>query len=663
MSNPAAAQRILLCGHKSYAASGLVELLRSQGHEVFTFSRGRDGQADHSITGSVFTMHENPALRQPFDIVINYILLKDETVAPNEQFIDSLLKFIKQSGVKRLIHISSVSVYSGDVRNVNESSPVETNPAKKGSYGGLKVAADQYIVNHAPADLKVQFVRPGFVLAPGLISPMVGMAAKLPWNQLLVLGAADNSLPVIRRDLLNQAVAAIVKDESAKNGEVYLCFDTNSPTRKEWLRGCCTILGSGTRVISLPKFMWMTLAMGAGMVATILRMKMKPYRLIRNTLRTQKFDSTQTQRRLGIDFSTDWRKELPGAMDAQEQNYQFAHQRATLGNIAAKAVTILGYGGIVRQKHLPALKRLNFNGRIDAYDVKAGTDEQTNQPIKAVADAKLDPTDLVVIASPGKYHNAAIPLLRQTEAPVLIEKPLCYTDRELDEWLELTKTRKGRVMICHNYRFKENVLKMLEHLALYNSGKIRQVDLVFQSLPVSFHFPAWRRDERGAQTLLIEYALHYLDVACMFWPGKWEVKDIRYELNPAGQTSLIEGRLACPNYTINFLLRQGFMPRKARILCTFQNYATSLGFFPDTFVPHMAGDGFGLYKLESKRSFWATGAKVVDKLTNRDSDISHPVAFLGATGQLSELGDSATVARLEHFYRMLFEVSRAVYGS
>ncbi len=147
----------------------------------------------------------------------------------------------------------------------------------------------------------------------------------------------------------------------------------------------------------------------------------------------------------------------------------------------------------------------------------------------------------------------------------------------------------------------------------------------------------------------------------MFWQGPWELKDLRYELNPAGQTSLIEGRMTCEQYTINFLLRQGFMPRKARLNFTFQNYQTSLGFFPDTFVPHMAGDGFGLYKLESRRSFWATMEKIKDKLTNTDSDVSHPMTYLGATGQIPDMGDSATVQKLEHFYRVLFEMSRRVY--
>ncbi len=504
---PGGGQKILLCGHRvRLCRERIIELLRSQGHDVYTLLRGAMHVTTMPSAAPSSRCMKIRTLRDPFDIVINYILLKDETVEPNELHMDSLLKFCKQSNVKRLVHISSVSVYGGDVSYVTEDSPIEADPNKKGSYGALKVAQDQWIIKHAPPELMVTFVRPGFVLAPGLISPMIGMAAKMPWNQLLLLGAANNSLPVIRRDLLNQAVAAVVNKKPEKNGEVVLVFDTNSPSRKEWLTACCTILGSGTRVVWAPKLIWFIFAAGAGTVATIMRMKLKPYKIIRNTLRTQQFNSDKTQQKLGVNFATDWRKELPLAMDAQQRNFSIPNSPAAMQPLRAKSVTFIGYGGIVKQKHLPALKWLKFNGKIDAYDVVASTDAETGQQIKAVKDAKAEPTDLFVVASPGKYHNAAIPLLRQVDAPILMEKPLCYTPAELDEWLEFSRSRKSRVMICHNYRFKENVQKMLGFLGTYNPGKIRQVDLVFQSLPVSFHFPAWRRDERGAQTLLIEYA-------------------------------------------------------------------------------------------------------------------------------------------------------------
>src|ERR1051326_2951449 len=90
--------------------------------------------------------------------------------------------------------------------------------------------------------------------------------------------------------------------------------------------------------------------------------------------------------------------------------------------------------------------------------------------------------------------------------------------------------------------------------------------------------------------------------------------------------------MAGPPSPVNFGLRQGFITRRARVLFTFENYLCSLGFFPDTFVPHMSFDSWSLHKMESRATFRATAAKVVDKLARRESDPSHALAFMAARG-------------------------------
>jgi len=59
---------------------------------------------------------------------------------------------------------------------------------------------------------------------------------------------------------------------------------------------------------------------------------------------------------------------------------------------------------------------------------------------------------------------------------------------------------------------------MLSHIKKYNTGNIK-VDLVFQSPPVLTMAQAGLRNERKANTLLLDYALHFIDLACMFYPG------------------------------------------------------------------------------------------------------------------------------------------------
>jgi predicted dehydrogenase len=204
-------------------------------------------------------------------------------------------------------------------------------------------------------------------------------------------------------------------------------------------------------------------------------------------------------------------------------------------------------------------------------------------------------------------------------------------------------------------------MAMLAHLEAYNPGRLLHVEVNYQSPSVSLHSPAWRRDERGSQTLLLDYSLHYLDVAMMFARSAWDIKDLRWELNYQGQTGLIEGRIASGTYPVSFLLRQGFITRRARILFTFENYLCSIGFFPDTFVPHMSFDSWSLYTKESRANFRATAGKVVNKLTKRESDNSHALAMMGALGD-RRLSRSLALSNLGEVYRLLFKIGRQVYG-
>jgi nucleoside-diphosphate-sugar epimerase len=672
MNAAAESRRVLVCGASSFVGKNLVGRLREAGHVVTRFGRGAIGKtvgADGvvSITGPVDQMPANHVLTDagPFDTLINFILLKDELVEPNQVFMQSLLTYCLERGVKHLIHISSCSVYAGDLRDANETSPVETDVTRKGPYAALKVAQDRFLLEKMPSidKLNVTFVRPGFVLGPGLLDPIVGMAARLPWNKLLILGDAKNSLPVISRDLVDASLVQIVGHPPTQQGEVYILVDPQSPSRKVWLDECCRSLGVGRGTIGVPRFMWSMLAFGAGIAAKLARMKRNPGRIIRNALRVQWFNSKETEKKLAMSLQSDWRQALVNSMEAQQTNFQIPYPPIQWHPTAAKKITFLGYGGIVKQKHLPALKWIGFTGEIEAFDLRAGVDEKTGQKIIALDDTPLPASDLYVVATPGRAHIHAIKVLEKAPpATVMIEKPLCYSRDELARWIAFADGRSHPVLACHNYRFKKNVAQMLEHLRKFNPGKLLHVDLLYQSPPVGKHYPAWRRAEREAQTLLMEYSLHYIDVACMFHSGTWDLSQIRHSLNPAGETSVIQGLLSSEAYTVSFICRQAISPRRAKLLFTFQNYNIDLGFFPDTFVPYMAPDSPLLYTLEQNASAMSTGRKILDKLTKKDSDQSHPAAYMAATDPSQNLSKAVELKHLQNFYDLVFRIADAVYG-
>ncbi|MEI8194629.1 MAG: NAD-dependent epimerase/dehydratase family protein [Phycisphaerae bacterium] len=654
--------KVLLLGHRSFAARGLRELLISSGHEVICFSRGEPAQSDGVVTGPVDQLCANRYLDRPFDTVINYILLKDDPVATNIAYVNEVLNFCAQRGVGHLIHISSVSSYQTSVRHIHETAPTEPVPERKGSYGSLKVATDLFLMRQTPPALKLSLVRPGFILGPGVGNPIIGNAARLPWNSVLILGSGATHMPLIRRTDVNQAVARLVASPPAQAQETLLLVAPNSPTKREFLEACCRQMGVGTRPVVLPVPIWYGIAISAEMGLRLLGQgKMKPYSKLASRLICQDFSADQTQQRLGLDFRFDWPPVLRGALEGQEPNYDALPLPTPLPTVAAPAVTFLGFGRIVKQKHLPALAKLGFHGQIRAYDLRAGRDPN-GQEIAAIDGTPLEPSGLYIVASPGPAHIRALPALASAVGPVLVEKPVGYSATELDAWLSFAQGRSAPVYVCHNYRFKDNVRRLAAFMHHTNPGQLKHVHVHFQSPAVSNDGAPWLRAERRARTLLMDYALHFMDLACMFGRGPWQINTVRHELDAQGNTGLIEGNIAA-NYSVSFLLRQGFAARRARLLFTFQNYCISLGFFPDTFAVYMSDDNPWHYKAEKKESMRGTLGKIRDKLTGKDHDLSHAVVLASALGEDPASGRFIELSNLESFYRMLFAVADAVYGA
>jgi nucleoside-diphosphate-sugar epimerase len=668
--------RILICGHTSFASQGLPQLLRQAGHDVVCFGRGpaparrEDAELGEVVTGPVAEVDANPhlAASRPFDAVVNYILLKDESIERNVAYTQSLLRFCREASVRHLVHISSVSSHASSAKRIDEQAALETDPLAKGSYGSLKVASDQDVLTHRPPELKLTMVRPGFILGPGVIDPIVGTAARAPWNKLLLIGTAGGQFPVMERKLMNEAIRRALEDPPVEAVESLLLVADNSPGRREFVEAIAGELGAGQGVSAYPAPLWWLLAAGSEVVARLIgQSQLKPFSKLTSKLHRHRFDASRTQQRLGMRFDTDWKRLLRESLEGQHPNFKLPYKPTAQADRVAPGsapndVTYLGFGRIVKQKHLPALKRLGFAGRLLGYDLRAKTNEETGQQILALTDAPLAPADLYVVASPGPAHVDAIGRIADPGGTVLVEKPLCYNESELKRWQAFAAARRGPVLVCHNYRYKDNVIAMLRLLERRNPGRLLHAHVDFSSPPVNNDSAAWLRNERKARTLLLDYALHFVDLACMFCvpPSRWRLDHIRHELNSLGQTAVIQGG-ARAEYSVSFLLRQGFAPRRARLMFTFQNYSVSLGFFPETMVPHMAHDNPWLYKQEAAALSRATRRKVLDKLTGRDSDASHARVFAAAASSAAAAA-TLTVERLSGFYELLFTITRAVYG-
>lgn len=283
--------KILLCGEKSFAAKDLFKKLKSAGFIVDSFSRGTEHKQENHITGDVFKMTQNPYLSKSYDMIINFIIIKNQGIEENIRYIKELDAFCAQRKISRLLHISSISVYSNDLLYVNEETEIESSCSLKGEYAAIKIAIDQYLLNKKTS-YPVTLIRPGYIVSSDMEVSFAGIGKILPLNLILLLGNKKTSLPLIERSKLQDAIIRIL--ETTDIQPVYLMLENKKGTKYQFLRSRTKRL-----IIPLPKFIVFFCAFVAKKLSIISE---KQGAQIKGLFKETHFDSTQSEKALQITF-------------------------------------------------------------------------------------------------------------------------------------------------------------------------------------------------------------------------------------------------------------------------------------------------------------------------------------------------------------------------
>lgn len=232
-------KKILICGATSFVAKGFKELLIQQGFDVDTFGR-KDG--------SYLEIDKNPLLADSYEAVVNFAVLKDQNIEDNVSYMKSLVEMCKQKQVKKLIHFSSIMVYSYHLGKLDENSPIDTvaNTMMEG-YGKIKIACDEFL-NSIKQSLpfEVVMVRPGYVLADNRPAPFI---KRLPCGVSVILGNKKSRQPIVKREDIHLALLKII--ETDKNLPVYHLFQNNDITKYNFAKQTV-----GGLILVLPKFIF-----------------------------------------------------------------------------------------------------------------------------------------------------------------------------------------------------------------------------------------------------------------------------------------------------------------------------------------------------------------------------------------------------------------------
>lgn len=225
---------ILILGASSFVAQGIDKFLTLHNHySVTKFRRGTEHIEENVVFGDVYHLSNNPYLDKNYDVIINFIVIKNGNLQQNINYIKSIVEFCKTHHVKKLIHISSIMVYNYDLKKVDENTSIETieETYKKG-YGEIKIAVDQFLLklkNKLP--FEIVFVRPGYVLADNRPCPFI---KKLLLNLYIIKGNKKSKQPIVRREDIHKALMQIIEKE--QNLPVYHFFPNDGMTKYQYAK-------------------------------------------------------------------------------------------------------------------------------------------------------------------------------------------------------------------------------------------------------------------------------------------------------------------------------------------------------------------------------------------------------------------------------------------
>jgi len=197
---------------------------------VDCFSRGEEKRNQDFVSGDLNNMVNNVFLNKEYDVVINLVILKDEGVAENIEFIKTLVDFCIVKKVKRLIHFSSIMVYDNNEPYIDETTEIEKNTFKTG-YGEVKIAVDYYLMSLTHLPFSISFIRPGYVLAVGRPCPFV---KKLPFGITIVKGDKKSKQPIVKREDIHQALLNMINIDPKES--VYLFVPNIEMTKYDYAK-------------------------------------------------------------------------------------------------------------------------------------------------------------------------------------------------------------------------------------------------------------------------------------------------------------------------------------------------------------------------------------------------------------------------------------------
>lgn len=307
--------RVFVTGASGFLGSHLVEKLVRDGTLVQALARptSRIGHLKHLdiewVDGDLGNVEELKRTTEGCEVVYhcaaatkgswsNYL---ESTVRGTERLLEASVAV----GVRRFVHISSLSVYDVSQLDrharVTEDTPYDPHPEKRGYYTHSKIEAEKLVRRYAQEQgLSISILRPGTIYGPRgkVFFPRIGYNVRS--KIFLIIGPGDHLLPLTYVENLVDAIQlAGARQEAA--GQIYNIVDDEIITQKEYLKGLIQRTGLRALVLHMP---FGCIYMAASLLeikAALTKRKSPPlisrYRLVCNA-RNVRYDTSRAKNHL-----------------------------------------------------------------------------------------------------------------------------------------------------------------------------------------------------------------------------------------------------------------------------------------------------------------------------------------------------------------------------
>jgi nucleoside-diphosphate-sugar epimerase len=159
----------------------------------------------------------------------------------NVRGLETLVEVALAAGVRRIVHVSSITVHGNDVRgSADEHAPlrVEPNPYSRSKVAGERLLERMVRDVGAP----VTIVRPGWIYGPRDTASFARLAGLIQTGRMMMIGSGENHLPLIYVDDAAQGVL-LASDADCAAGSAYLLVNDQPVTQRDFIGAIAAELG------------------------------------------------------------------------------------------------------------------------------------------------------------------------------------------------------------------------------------------------------------------------------------------------------------------------------------------------------------------------------------------------------------------------------------